>query len=331
MSAFSRALVLTVGFVCVCGMSARLVGETPAKPRSAQKSAKESRPAVRKPAKSNSPAVANVNGEPITEDDVRFMMLSHGVQGSSPEIRAQILERLIERSLIRQFLAGRKAEVDPKQLDDAVGQLKRQLKEEGRDPEAALKEMGFDDARIREDLSLTLAWQGHVRRIATSTEIQEYFASHREEFDGTEVRASQIFKKLPENPGAPELTEIQAKLTELREQIAAGKLNFADAAKEYSDAPSKEKGGDVGWFPYRGKMPPELSSVAFRLKKGEMSQPFRTRFGVHLLTVTDRKAGEISVEDARPEILRALSDAHWRKVVEQERAKAKIERKEAQG
>jgi parvulin-like peptidyl-prolyl isomerase len=259
------------------------------------------------------------------------MMLSRGATSDTSAVREELLERLIDRALVRQFLKSRKTEADPKQLDEAVGQLKRQLRDTGKDPDAMLAELGYDDARVREDLSLTLAWQTHIRRIVTSDEIREYFASHREEFDGTEVRASQIFIKLPAKPTDGDVRAAMSKLEPLRDEITAGKLDFAEAAKMNSEAPSRDKGGDVGWFPYRGRMPIELSSVAFGLKKGEMSTVFRTPFGVHLLQTTDRKPGDLSVEDARPEIVRVLSDQHWEKVVASQRASAKIEKKPVRG
>lgn len=316
MPAMVRVLgVLTIGSLLqAAGLSD--ASETPSKPLSTQQ-----------PGKATSPAIVIVNGEPITEADVRFMKVSRQMAKTGPAGDDDLVERLIDRVLVRKFLASRKAEVDAKQLDDAVGQLKRQLRESNRNPDELLGELGYDDARVREELSLLLAWQGHVRRVSTTAEIQKYFESHRAEFDGTEVRASQIFRKLPSEPGSADVENSRKLLADLRTQIVAGKRTFADAAREHSEAPSREQGGDVGWFAYRGRMPVEISSVAFGLQKGEVSAPFRTRFGLHLVTVTDRKAGEISLEDARPEILSALSDSHWRKVVAQERARAKIEYK----
>jgi peptidyl-prolyl cis-trans isomerase C len=292
--------------------------QTPAKPKSAVQP---------KTAKRASPTIATVNGHAMTEDDLRFMMLSRGAKQATPELRNELLDRLIDRALVRQFLASRKTEADPKQLEDAVAQLKRQLRDSGRDPDAVLDELGYDEARVREDLALTLAWQAHMRKIVTSAEIEEYFTSHRVELDGTEVRASQILVKLPESPADADVARAKAVLEKLREQIDSESVSFAEAAKQHSDAPSRENGGDVGWFPYRGRMPTEISSIAFGLKKDVVSAPFRTRFGIHILKVTDLKPGTLSLEDARPEILRALSDNQWDRVVTQERSKAKISRK----
>jgi parvulin-like peptidyl-prolyl isomerase len=61
------------------------------------------------------------------------------------------------------------------------------------------------------------------------------------------------------------------------------------------------------------------------MQPGEISEPFRTRFGVHLLTVTDRKPGDLSLEDVRGDVLAAMSRALWEQQAGEERARARIE------
>ena len=58
---------------------------------------------------------------------------------------------------------------------------------------------------------------------------------------------------------------------------------------------------------------------------GEVSQPFRTRFGVHLLTVTKRRAGQLSLEDVRTQVFKVLANQEWNRIVGEERKLAKIE------
>jgi peptidyl-prolyl cis-trans isomerase C len=92
----------------------------------------------------------------------------------------------------------------------------------------------------------------------------------------TQVRASHLLVK----------TEEEA--INLREEIVAGKINFADAASKVSMCPSGKQGGDLGFFG-RGRMVPEFDQAAFSLPVGEISQPIQTQFGWHLLVVTDQK------------------------------------------
>ncbi|MGH7948605.1 MAG: peptidylprolyl isomerase, partial [Candidatus Binataceae bacterium] len=93
-----------------------------------------------------------------------------------------------------------------------------------------------------------------------------------------------------------------------------------------SESPTREKGGDLGFFPYRGKMPTAFTQVVFKLKLGEVSEPFITPFGAHLAKVIEVKAGEaaLSLEDARPAVLSRMSNELWNETVAAERAKANI-------
>jgi parvulin-like peptidyl-prolyl isomerase len=72
-------------------------------------------------------------------------------------------------------------------------------------------------------------------------------------------------------------------------------------------------------------MPPEICRVVFQLKPGEVSAPFRTKFGVHLYTVTQARPGNLSLEDARPSVITRLSRSLWEQFVAQARAKAQVD------
>ncbi|MFA6461374.1 MAG: STT3 domain-containing protein [Candidatus Woesearchaeota archaeon] len=69
-------------------------------------------------------------------------------------------------------------------------------------------------------------------------------------------------------------------------------INFGEYAKEYSEDPgSATNGGNLGWFK-KGEMVPQFEQVAFGLKKGEISAPFKTQFGYHILYLKDRRTLE---------------------------------------
>ncbi len=302
------------------------VGRLPSPALSAPTKEPMPKQAASSTAKNASPVLVAVNGHPITEENLEFLKLTVQLENQkSDETQKILLEQLVDRELVREFLESRKAEADKRQLDDQVGRIHRLIRRQGKEPSDVLSKLGYGEDRLREELALGLAWQVHLRRMVTTTQIEEYFTQHREQLDGTELRASQILIKL-----SPEATEAEAKkasedLSRIREQIVAKQMAFADAAREHSQAPSREVGGDLGFFPFRGRMPVEFTQVAFGLKAGEISQPFRTRFGVHLCTVTERKPGQLSLEDARPEILQRLSNEIWKQVVAERRSQAKIE------
>ena len=83
------------------------------------------------------------------------------------------------------------------------------------------------------------------------------------------------------------LVKGQGKADELMEKINSGG-SFAEIAKEYSECPSKKRGGDLGWFS-RGQMVREFENAAFNGEKGVVVGPVKTEFGWHLIKVVDKK------------------------------------------
>ena len=76
-------------------------------------------------------------------------------------------------------------------------------------------------------------------------------------------------------------------ITEIRSRIKSSE-DFLAYCKECSDCPSNECCGDLGFFP-RGKLFPQIDEVAFSLELNEISQPFKTPEGYHILMLTERK------------------------------------------
>jgi peptidyl-prolyl cis-trans isomerase D len=121
-----------------------------------------------------------------------------------------------------------------------------------------------------------------------------------------EVRARHILVKLPEDADAETEAAARARMDKILERIRGG-ADFADVAMEMSEDPgTRDKGGDLGFFP-RGRMVPAFEKVAFSLEPGEMSGVIRTPNGLHLIRVEERRAAMVvPFEEVRDEIARDL-------------------------
>ena len=80
------------------------------------------------------------------------------------------------------------------------------------------------------------------------------------------------------------LVKTQEEAIEIKKMLDNG-ADFDTLAKQYSLCPSKDKGGDLGYF-NRGQMVPEFEKAAFTTPIGGVSEPVQTRFGWHIIKVT---------------------------------------------
>ena len=221
-----------------------------------------------------SPVLAQVNGKPITEDDVnRFIAaLGRGAQAyNNPQGRAAVLEQLIAQRL---FL-----------LDAQRNLLER--------------DQAFKDqlAAVKEQLLMEYAISKCVESVrVTEEDVRGYYDSHKEEMtEGETVNASHI------------LVDSEEKASELLAAITAGEITFEDAAKAHSSCPSSQQGGNLGDFG-RGQMVPEFDTACFEMEIGEVRGPVKTQFGYHLIRLNAKNAAEpLSYNDVRAQLYEQLT------------------------
>lgn len=269
--------------------------------------------------------LATVNGQTVTEADLSFALLSRGITDAPPALRQQLLEQLINQRLIQEFLKAQKIEVPPKQLDESVVKVENFIRKKGDNPQQVLTKMGFTPEKLRAAIALPLAWNLYARQEISPKKMQAYFNAHREELDGTRVEASQILLKLSPNASTTEIDQAKQKLLDLRKQIQSGKLSFAEAAARHSQAPSKTEGGKLVTSAYRGKMPLVFTRQVFPLKEGEISEPFQSPFGMHLIMLNKKHPGQFSLEDVRGELFQTLSRELYDQTLQKLRSTAKID------
>jgi peptidyl-prolyl cis-trans isomerase SurA len=109
---------------------------------------------------------------------------------------------------------------------------------------------------------------------------------------------------------------VQQRLARWREQILSGKEQFAVFAKTYSQDPSSAiNGGDLGWEEPTTFVP-EFAAAASKLKEGEISQPFRTQYGWHILQMLGKRDFDNTNEAARERAFTAMRDSRVEEATE---------------
>ena len=101
--------------------------------------------------------------------------------------------------------------------------------------------------------------------------------------------------------------QVVARLNELRQNIVSGKADFAALARQLSQDGSAAQGGDLGWA-NPGMFVPEFEQLMNRLRPGQVGEPLVSRFGVHLIEVTDRRNAPLSETEQRTLARNALRE-----------------------
>src|SRR4051794_32879508 len=245
--------------------------------------------------------VAVVNGDRITAAELEAVMRLGGptpLQLPEAQRRQHQMEApavLVDDLLMHQFLDKNAPPVPQAEVDKKIAELETGLKKQGKSLQEFCRDMGQTEAQVRKNVGRMLQWTTYVGGRLTDAEVEKYYREYKDVFDRATVRASHIVLRLPADAPAAEAAQARAKLADLRAQIVAGKLDFAEAAKAHSQCPlSTGKGGDLGFFPRKWVFEESFSRAAFGLQVGQVSDVVQTEYGLHLVKVTDRKAGEPS-------------------------------------
>jgi peptidyl-prolyl cis-trans isomerase C len=260
----------------------------------------------------------------ITQEDVNrqmFILEQHllSTQGTAirpdmvPTLRNQILNRLIELELFYQEAQKQKIVVEEKEVSEKMDALKSSFPSE-KVFQDEMRQMNFTEetlrTRIKKDLAVRQLVEKdilvHVK--VTDEDAKSFYDSHPDLFKEPEkVRASHILITAEADTDPVIKEERRKKLEGVKKRLDQGE-DFAALAKEFSQCPSAEKGGDLGYFE-RGKMVKPFEDAAFSMNPGDVSDIVVTPFGFHLIKVTDKKPERnVSYEDAKDMIKQRLSN-----------------------
>jgi peptidyl-prolyl cis-trans isomerase C len=265
--------------------------------------------------------VAVVNGSVISRVNFdremtgvrqRFSSMGKPVSPSQlPELEKRVLDNLINIELLYQESQKAGTKVDEAEVDRQIEAVKKRFPTEA-EFKNAIKKMKLSETVMKSQIRRGIAIQRFLdkktlgKAEVTEEEIKAYYDKNSNLFKKPEqVRASHILIKV--EPGASEKNKAKArqKIEKIRQRLVKGE-DFGALAKEFSQCPSSAKGGDLNFFGKR-QMAKPFEDAAFALKVGELSGVVETRFGYHLIKVTDKKpGGTLSYDEMRDRIRKNL-------------------------
>ena len=236
--------------------------------------------------------IATVNGDEISNQAFQSQVnrtlsqMRGRVQDSQVlSLKKRVLDQLIDRQLIEQEMKerGLMEQVSDKKIEERLDKIVQDSKFNSKEElEQRLKQAGRSLDGIRSQLKKSLAMQKLFDEVLKDIEITDKEVAENYE----EVSASHILIRTKNKSDQ----KAKQKAEEALEEIEAG-TEFSKVAKEYSEGPSAKKGGKLGSFGH-GKMVKAFEDEAFNLEEGEISDPIKTKFGYHVIKVTDKKEAE---------------------------------------
>jgi len=239
--------------------------------------------------------VASVDGEPITAYELqqyqakqRAMMPGAPLGNERDMLQALITEKLVAREIAERGIRVRDDDID--HYIDRIKEANRVNDEELRE---ALKQQGMDYEKYREQIRQEIEKVQLVNREirgkvnVTPEDVDRYYEAHKKDYEQPGgVKVQQITLRL--EPTAPEeiAKTVIDHLEALRTRILKGE-KFSDIAKQYSEDPLAAEGGELGEVD-PSKLLPEFESALAKMKEGDVSEPIRSKAGVHLLRLEKR-------------------------------------------
>jgi peptidyl-prolyl cis-trans isomerase SurA len=245
-------------------------------------------------------AVAIVEEDVILDSELQRQISRLKIQQPSVEITEAVRKQLLDQLVLEQLQLRIGKRVDLSVSNDEVEDALNHLKERVRAQQPPLSFESYLDSQgvtepqlkesIRKEIMIQKIQEGNInRRIRiTEREIDDFLESKAgQEWLTIRFRLGHILLPITDNDDTSAIRQAQSIIRKLREEQA----DFAQLAAEYSKGPNASKGGDLGWRE-KLKLPTLFVEQANPLKPGEISQPFRSNAGIHILKMIQRSGAE---------------------------------------
>ena len=216
------------------------------------------------------------------------------------DARARYVLQLLEEMLIARRAEELGISVPPRELNEAIAEVKQTYTEEG-----------FNDMLMKQAISLD-TWKERLQKqllvqkvivedlgkdiVVSREDIRRYFDEHKQEWHHPEsFRVLHI------------LVSEKKKAQKILKEVKNG-ADFSELARTYSTALEAESGGDMGYIE-KGDLPEELEKPIFALKTNEVSPVIHTAFGYHIFKIIEKRpAGNPAMEELVEDIKKQVKN-----------------------
>ncbi|HEX3109097.1 MAG TPA: peptidylprolyl isomerase [Thermoanaerobaculia bacterium] len=248
--------------------------------------------------------IMRVNGEPVTEAEFQMFLstLPDNIRlmANQSEARKKIADQFVRMKVVEQ--EGRK-----------LGGEK--------DPDVQAK-MKFGLTNVLDEYTIQ-----KITPTPSDAQARVEYEKHKGEFGAAELSHIVIAyqgSRIPPKNGQP-LSEGQAmqEAQAIEQKLRGGALFGPTAARYSDDTTTGVQGGKLGQV-QPGMLPPEIQAVVDKMKPGEISQPVKSEFGIHIFKLDDRR--DAPYEQVRPAIMRKLQQDAIAAAIEKLEKSARVEK-----
>jgi len=209
---------------------------------------------------SNEELVGKVNGRDVTRAEFNSYLKFKNI----PQEDSKRVEAMLKDYMLREAYAA--------QIEDSA------------DFDAALIEVELHE--FKKQILISRYFETYLNDKVDEQAIQNYYNMHPEEFQREKIKVAHVLIRTHDKMSEAERQAALTRAQEAYSKANAGML-FADAAKQYSDDTiSAKQGGELGWIS-KGAIDPVFSAKVFEAKAGDITQPFKSAFGFHVVKILE--------------------------------------------
>ena len=275
--------------------------------------------------------IAIVNGEKIPPQEIENKLQQYKDLAPNvfPAVKKEIIDEMVTQLLIGQFLKKEGVNITAQEVEGAVNNVRDRMKANPKTATFTLEELlessGSNLEELKGEVKTSLGLKNYFEKKTDDKTLLNYFLANKDIYGGEMVKASHILVDTRLMKSPEELDKAKQKIEGVKKELDNG-ADFAESAKKYSNCPSSEKGGDIGFFPRKGAVVEAFAVVAFQLKPGQVSDPVKTEFGYHIIKVTERKeAKKVEYADVKEQVKENYIEEETGKLVQKLKQDAKIE------
>ncbi|NQU95423.1 MAG: peptidylprolyl isomerase [Candidatus Omnitrophica bacterium] len=256
-----------------------------------------------------------VNDEIITQGEVDRILIPIYIQYKNlysgqelteklDEVRSNVVSRLVQDMLLLSEAKKREVVVTDEEVEQRIEEIKKNFSSEEEFERALAAEdiaLGSLKKKHRERIMIDKIIDAEIRhKISVSpSELVEFYETNKEKFrEPQKVKVKSILIKVSEE--RPEKKSLKLAKTVLRRLKEGG--DFGLLAKEYSDGPYAESGGQMGWV-REGELMDKLNDLVFSLDENETSGILKTKLGFHIFLVEEKEpSSTMDFNKAKPRV-----------------------------